>query len=198
MDTVTNTYELSNGEDEEDDEAFRVRFINYISSLARATKDAVLYAVLSAGLNITCIVVENYSYSGDVSTGYFYVVVDDGTGYPPTELLDLISTKIDAVRPLGSAFAVYAPIVVIADVVATVTVSGPDGAAIRADVVIAVTNFLNSLELDEPCPYTVLAQIIYNVSPLITNVTGVLLNSGVLDLTTTNHEVIKAGTVGID
>lgn len=198
VDTVSNTAAIEDGVDDEDDAAFRLRFIEYISSLARATIDAISYAVVSTQLGIDHKVVENYTYAGVISIGYFYVVVDDGSGVPSTTLLDKVTTNINKYRPMGSTFMVYAPVVITANVSATVTVSGSGGVAVRALVQEALIDFLNSFKLGDTCPYTMLSQVIYNVSPLITNVTSILLNGGVIDLGASNHQVVKAGTVVIN
>lgn len=197
IDTVTNELAFTNGVDAEDDDAFRARFIRYISSLARATMGAVVHAITSTQVGVSCVVVENYTYIGDLSEGFFYAVVDDGSGTPSTDLLNAVTASVEAVRPMGSTFAIYAPIVMYADVSATIIVSGTDGVAIKASVVVAITDYLNTLALGVTCPYTILSQIIYNVSPSITNVTGITLNGDTIDIIISNHQIIKSGTVTI-
>ncbi|MFT2588653.1 baseplate J/gp47 family protein, partial [Escherichia coli] len=64
IDTVTNAAGLTNGEDAELDADFRARFIHYINSLSKATKAAVLYAILSLQQNVSAVIVENQAYNG--------------------------------------------------------------------------------------------------------------------------------------
>ena len=48
---------------------------------------------------MTYTLVENQTYAGATQYGYFYVVVDDGTGSPSSTLLSSVANAIDAVRP---------------------------------------------------------------------------------------------------
>jgi hypothetical protein len=198
IDVVTNALALTNGVDAETDTAFRTRFIEYIASLARATQDAIAYAILKIQPGLTYTIVENYDYAGAVKQGYFYVVVDDGTGQPVQTLLDSISASINAVRPLCSTYGVYAPVIVAANVSMNLTLSGGDAAVIKQMVKDNITTYLNKVGLGNTAPYTILAQLAYNTSPFITNVTGILLNGATADLTVTKKQVIKAGTVGVN
>jgi len=45
--------------------------------------------------------------------------------------------------------------------------------------------------------YSRLAQVAYDASPGITNVTGVTLNSATADLAATSQQVVKSGTVSV-
>ncbi|WP_277820356.1 baseplate J/gp47 family protein [Cupriavidus basilensis] len=80
VDTVTNGASFANGADAELDPASRASFIAYTRSLSKATKDTVGYAITSLKQGVTYSLVENQTYAGAVQMGYFYVVVDDGTG----------------------------------------------------------------------------------------------------------------------
>jgi hypothetical protein len=73
---------FANGSDAESDAAFRLRFVEYISSLAKATPAAVDYAITSLQLGLTDVIVENYDYAGNYKPGSFYTVIDDGSGSP--------------------------------------------------------------------------------------------------------------------
>jgi hypothetical protein len=59
----------------------------------------------------------------------------------------------------------------------------------------AITNAINALGLGNSLPFTRLAQIAYDASPYVTNVTGVTLNGATADLAATKQQTIKAGTV---
>ena len=196
VDTVTNAAQFTNGANSETDVALRLRFVNYINSLAEATKKAIQNAVQSIAANITALVVENYTYIGSFQQGYFFVVVDDGSGNPPSATLTAASLAIDAVRPIGSTFGVYAPVIVYANIGMTIgVVSGYDPVATKAAVVTAVQGYVNTLALGATLPYSRLAQVAYDASPGVANVTVITLNSGTADLSVTNVQVIKAGTV---
>ena len=43
--------------------------------------------------------------------GHFVVTVDDGTGGPSASLLATVQQAVDAIRPVGTSFAVQGPVV---------------------------------------------------------------------------------------
>ena len=77
------------------------------------------------------------------------------------------------------------------------TGSGYSHSAVVAQVATALTNYINSLTLGTPLTYSRLAQVAYDASPGVTNVTAVTLNSGTADLAATSQQVIKVGTLTI-
>ena len=193
IDTVTNAAAFTNGEAAETDGALRTRFVAYISSLSKATKGAVGYAITSIQSGLVYLLTENQDYNGTTDYGYFYVVCDDGSGYPSSTLLSTINNSIDAVRGVGLRFGVFAPVVVTATPTMTITsASGLTHATVVGAVTTALETFINSLTLGTALPYTQLAAIAYGVTG-VTNVTGVLLNGATADLTVTNQQVIKCG-----
>ncbi|SUD65862.1 Uncharacterized homolog of phage Mu protein gp47 [Pandoraea pnomenusa] len=198
IDTVTNAAAFTNGVDAEIDTALRARFVAYIGSLSKATKAAVLYAVLSLQQNVSATVTENQQRSGLAQLGFFYVIVDDGTGSPSSTLLASAANAIEEVRPLSVTYGVYGPNTVIANVVmAIVTASGYDHAATVALVAEAIQNYINTLGLGVSLSFTRLAQVAYAASDGVTNVTGVTLNGGTSDLAATSQQTIKSGTVQV-
>ena len=198
VDTVTNAAAFTNGSDAETDAALRKRFIAYVASLSKATKNAVGYAITSLKTGLTYTLVENTTYAGAAQPGYFYVVVDDGTGAPPSSFLSTVSNAIDAVRPLCSSFGVFAPVIQTAGVSMTIqTAAGYDHNAVVGLVSAALTSYINGLGLGNQLTYTRLAQVAYDASAGVTNVTAVLLNGGTADVTATNKQTIKAGTIAV-
>ena len=163
-----------------------------------AFTNAVGYAITSLKQGLVYSLVENQTYAGATQYGYFYVVVDDGTGSPSSTLLATVANAIDAVRPLTSTFGVFAPVVVNASVAMTIsTAAGADHAATALVVKNALTSYINALPLGTTLPFSRLAQVAYDASPSVTNVTGVTLNSGTADLTATSQQVIKATSVTV-
>jgi uncharacterized phage protein gp47/JayE len=198
VDTVTNPAAFTNGADPETDAALRARFVSYVASLSKATKGAILYAITSLKQGMVGVLVENQLYSGATQNGYFYAVIDDGTGAPGSSLLATANNAIDAVRPFTVSFGVFAPVVVTANVGMTITTaSGYDHAATALLVKSAVQNYINALSLGQTLAYSRLAQVAYDASPGVTNVTAVTLNGGTSDLAATSQQVIKAGTVTV-
>ncbi|MHA3062497.1 baseplate J/gp47 family protein [Acinetobacter sp. ANC 4641] len=199
IDTVSNGANFTGGADAETDDAFRARFVLWVSSLSKATKAAIGYALTSMQKGVSYTLTENQDYSGNVKNGYFYAVVDDGTGSPTSTFLSSAYNAIDAVRPFTVTFGVFAPIVVTANVVMTLTV---DPSAVRSSVVTlvqaAVQSYINSLSLGQLLPYTQLAAIAYAASPYVLNVSAVTLNGTTTDLSATNKQVIKSSTITVN
>jgi uncharacterized phage protein gp47/JayE len=197
VDLVTNASAFENGIDAETDAAYYARFPLYLASLSKATDAAIRSAVASVQQGLQLTVTANYDYNGTYDPGFFYVVVDDGSGTPSDILLGSVGTAINAVVALGIRFAVFAPIVVTANVGMTITsAAGLDHATVVGAVGVALQNFINTLPLGVGLPYTQVASIAYGVAG-VTNVSAVLLNSGTSDLAATAKEVIKAGTVSV-
>ncbi|MEJ7685615.1 MAG: baseplate J/gp47 family protein [Variovorax sp.] len=198
IDTVTNAAAFTNGANAESDTALRTRFVAFVASLSKATKEAVGYAITSLQTGLQYTLVENLSYAGATDYGYFYVVVDDGTGTPGGTLLTSVANAINLVRPVTSRFGVFAPIVLTANVSMTASIAaGYDPVATKQLVDDAVTNFINGLGLGQSLVYTRLLQVAYNASPGVANITALLVNGGTADVTATVKQVVKAGTVGV-
>ncbi len=197
VDTVTNAAAFVNGIDAESDPAFRLRFVSYLSSLSKSTYAAIAYAVNSIQQVVSYTITENYAYNGTYQPGYFYVVADDGTGSPSGQLLTNVSNAIESVRGFTITYGVFAPVVETANVTMVLTsATGYTHANVIAAVAAALTNFINGLPLGTSLPYTQLASIAYDV-PGVTNVTGILLNSGTSDMVATNKNKINCGTLVI-
>lgn len=199
VDTVANAAAFTNGANAETDGALRVRFVSYVQSLSKATKAAVAYAITSLQQGLTYTLTENQTRAGVYQPGYFFVVVDDGTGAPSSTLLSTVYNAIDAVRPLTVTFDVFAPTVVTANVVMTIaTAAGYTHSAVTAVVQAALQSYINTLPLGTSLTYSRLSQIAYDASPGVTNVTGVTLNGGTSDIAATSQQVVKAGTVVVN
>lgn len=198
VDTVTNALAFASGADAETDTALRLRFIAYINSLAKATKAAVQNAVQALGTGITAAVTENLTYGGVAQPGYFFVIVDDGSGAPPAGTMTAAANAIEGVRPIASSFNVYAPVIVAVNVAMTVTViAGYDSVATKASVTSAIQAYINKLALGAQLQYTRLLQVAYDASAGVQNVTGATMNGGTADITPTSLQVLKAGTVTV-
>jgi uncharacterized phage protein gp47/JayE len=196
VDSVTNALQFTNGADAESDTALRARFVNYINSLARATKAAVKNAAQSVAANLTALVIENTNYSGGAQLGYFTVVVDDGSGNPPSGTLLAAYAAVDAVRPMGSSFGVFPPTIVTANITIAVTVAaGYDTTGTRALVQTAITAYVNALPLGATLYLARLTQVAYDATTGVANVTASTINGNAADLTASTVSVIKAGSV---
>jgi uncharacterized phage protein gp47/JayE len=194
VDTATNAAPLQGGLDAESDAALRTRFAVYLASQARATPLAIGNAILSVRQGL------NYTLQENTPTmGSFIVTIDDGSGAPPASLLSEIATVVEAVRPIGSLYAVQPPSVLTANVSMAIT-TAPTAVhlTIASNVVAALTAAIDALTIGAPLPWSRLTQIAYAADPNVINVTSVLLNLATADLVPSQSGLIKAGTVQVN
>ncbi len=198
VDTVTNAAGFSNGIDAESDDAMRIRFRDFIQSLREGNATACRYAVTSLQQGVTCKIVENIDHAGVARTGYFYAVVDDGSGAPPASLLTAAALAIDEVRAVTSEFGVFAPTVITANVAMTLTlIAGGNAVEAAAAVKAAVKAYINARAVGEILAWSRVHQVAYDAYPDITDVTGMTVNGGTADLAITANQVVKAGTITV-
>lgn len=199
VDTVTNGSAFTNALNAETDAAFRIRFVAYLASLSKATNAAVSYAISSVQGVVDFTITENVTYGGSTDDGYFYIVVDDGTGSPSGTLLSNVSTAVDLVRGLCILFGVFAPVITNATIVLTITVASGYSHAVLAPLVqTALTNYVNSLTLGSTLYFNRIIQVAYDTSPGILTVSSVTLNSGTSDLTADPKHIIKTSSVTVN
>jgi uncharacterized phage protein gp47/JayE len=197
VDTVNNAAAFLSGLDAESDSALRARFVLFINSLSKAILSAIQFAIASVQQGIQQTLMENYAYNGTYQPGYFYAVIDDGTGSPPTSLLTSVGQAIEAVRGFTIQYGVFSPVVVTANVNMDIDAApGYTPNTVAANVSVALTNFIENLGLGNTLPYTQLAAIAYSI-PGVVNVTNVTLNSALADIDADNKHVIKPGTVTV-
>lgn len=198
VDTVTNSAAFTNGIDKESDDAFRARFIAYLLSLVRGTVAAINYAITSTQQGVKNSLVENQQYNGALDYGYFYGVVDDGTGNPSSDLITRISNNVELYRACGIRYGIFGPVVVTANVAMTITVaSGYTAATVKTTVQSALQTYINSLPIGGTLYYTRLMQVAYDASPGVLDVVSVTLNSGSSDITATEQQIVKSGTITV-
>lgn len=202
VDTVTNPDAFIGGADRETTTAMRVRFPGFIQSLREATPPAIKYHVEAIQPGVSALVVPNQELSGVARKGFFYVIVDDGTGDPSDALLTAASVAVDAHRAEGIEAAVYPPTRVFVDVSTTVGlasgITGDQAVAVREAVRLALVSYLNTRPLGEDLAFDRLYQVIYDAAPgQVVKVFSLLANGSGADVVTALSEVIKAGTVSV-
>ena len=195
IDQVNNAAPLTNGADAESDQAFRIRFQNYLASRSRATLTAVQNAIANVQQGLNVAVQENTAPDGTNRVGSFLVIVDDGTGYPSSDLLSTVATAVDFVRPIGTTFAVIAPKVLTVNVslVATLTLSTAGQGVPSIQNYVAA--YLNSLPIGGSASVTRIAQNAYLAGSAVENIAGVLLNASPVDIVPPALTVIKSGEI---
>ena len=196
VDQVNNANPLSNGADAESDQAFRNRFQSYLASRSRATLTAVQNAIANVQQGLDVAIEENTAPAGTALVGAFLVIVDDGTGYPSSELLSTVATAVDSVRPIGTTFAVIPPQVLTVNVSLTAALTSAAAASL---VIPSIQNYvalyLNSLPIGKGASVTRVAQNAYLAGSGIDNITGIELNGSSADIAVPSGTVIKAGQV---
>jgi phage-related baseplate assembly protein len=197
IDTVTNTVAFSNGIDAETDAALKARFANFINTRDKGTEAAVEYAVQSLQQGLTYSVAENVDTQGNYRPGNFVVTIDNGTGAPPSGLLSQVYAAIDAVRPIGSTFAVQAPTVVTANIGLTITAAaGYTKANLIGPVASAIEAYVDELGMANALAYFSLAQVPFSVAG-VAKIEGLTVNSGTADIGGAAGTVVRAGTVTV-
>lgn len=192
IDFVNNATVFSNGEDAESDAALKARFAVFIATRAEATLSAVEAAITSVQQGLSYGIIENTTPSGTSEPGFFTVTVDDGTGNPPTSVLNAVYAAINAVRPIGSIFTVQPPTVLTASVSMTITAaSGYLKSTLQGQVAAAIEVYINALGIGAAMSYTRLAALAYGVTG-VSAVSSVLLNGATSDIGGGPTQVVKA------
>ena len=196
IDQVINTEALANGIDAEPDQALRDRFQGYLASRSRATLGAVRNAIAGVRQGLGVAIEENTSADGVDQGGAFLVIIDDGTGYPSTDLLSDVASAVDAVRPIGTTFAVVAPKVLTISVsLAADFIPASAAASGTNDIKALVASYLNGLPIGKAASVTRVAQQAYLTNGGLQNITDIRLNGGFVDIAPPAHTVIKAGDI---
>ena len=196
FDIVSNASPFEGGANAETDPAFRARFVLYLASLSKGTQAAILYAVNQVQSGLSQYTVEQQTYAGTQQYGYFYDVIDDGSGTPPSSLITAAAVAIDNTRAFGIAFSAFAPVPETANVSGTLGIaSGAVRATCVATANAAVTAYIQSLTLGTTLSYFRLAQVVLDSSLGINDLTALLLNGGTADLTVTGQQKLVAGSV---
>ena len=198
VDQVNNSNPLSTGADAETDAAFRNRFQLYLASRSRATFAAVENAIANVRQGLDVYIGENTGGAGQAQLGALLIVIDDGTGYPSSDLLSDIATAVDAVRPVGTTFSVVPP------QVQTVGVSlvaefapNEDAASGATSIQNRVSTYLNSLGISKAASITRIAQSAYMAGANVENISSIQLDGGSVDIIPPPLTVIKAGQVQV-
>lgn len=199
VDTVANLSGFTGGVDPESDAALRARFQLYINSRALATGTAIEFAVSTVQQGLRYSVLENVSTAGQLQPGQFWVVVDDGTGDPPSTLITAVSLAVAAVRPIGSTYAVTGPGIVQAVVAMVVATSNPaTQSAVFVAIQAAVAAWIQGLPIAGTLAISKLEAIAHMTDPSVISVTSCTINGVVADLTVSQSQVILAAQIEVD
>lgn len=199
IDQVTNPLAFTGGTNAETDAAFRARFVNYINSRSLATPIAIGNAIAGIQQGLTYLLQENTDPAGDTVMGFFTVTINDGSGNPPASLISTVTAAIEAVRPVGSRYAVLPPTPIAAAISLDVTLS-PAGslATVASEITTAITDFVATLAIGATLPISRLAQLAYDAAPSVINVTSLSINGANADLVPPATGVVTTASVVVN
>lgn len=199
VDTVTNSQPLTNGTDPESDAALKIRFVLYLDSLSKATKQALEAAASGTPGVVRYKAQENYDINGNPLLGFFYFVIDDGSGNASGTLLSNVSAALNATRGFTIAYSTYAPTPFPVSITVNIVTTGvtPD-ATVQANVIAALQKFITGSAFDALIPYSEIAKIVYDADSTITNLTSWTLNGGTSDIQLTGKQIATVGTLTVN
>lgn len=176
IDAVINNAAFTNGADFESDTALKLRFSNYILGLSRGDLFGLTASLEGVTVNIQFTITEGYNYDGSYRPGYFFAIVDDGSGNPGPSFINAMLAAANAVRPLGIQSDVFYPVIIWATASMQITTaSGFDHNTVVSQVSAVIATNIDSLGLGNDLPYSILAGWAYSVTG-VTQVNAVLLN----------------------
>ena len=197
IDTVVNGAPFTGGALAETDAALKARFSLYILGLSRGNLYGVGSALANLNVAIGYTVTDGRSYSGDSAPGYFFCVVDDGSGTPSSTFLAAATAAVKAVKPLGVQFAVYTPALTTANVSMILTTApGYSHLIVVAQASSLIASNIASLGLGASLPYGLLYAWAFSVAGVV-DVQAVTLNSGTSDIAADVRARVMPGTITV-
>ena len=210
FDSVTNESALTGGTDQWSDTVTKQEFLLYINSLSRATLQAIQFAVSTINIGTEHVarynIVENVNESGSPQLGYFYVVIDNGTGNVCSDdLVDAVSANVELYRGLTIQYNVdKAGFIAITISVSVNLISNPteSNATITANIKAALTAYSLSIPFNQPFLYNMIGQVVLASDPNILNIPSTLgnnptLNSSNSDIAGNNLNVFGIPTINV-
>ena len=193
---VTNLGEIENGTDPEEDPPFRDRFKLMIKSInAKATPPGILKAALDTVGVKTARFLENQDISGNFQPGYGLLVIDDGSGDPPDELLAAVTQNVEPSRGNFTQITSIRSTKETVDIDLNVRINplaSPPSDVVRA-VGIAIINYVNSLEIGDPLYLENLGTVAKNAHPMVISAQpgSKFINGEAADLIVNNKTTIR-------
>lgn len=200
IDTVTNGLAIQNGLDAESDSAFLARFVVYIQNLSKATLGAVEEAITSVQADLDYVVLDNTNAANQFQPGMFTVVIDDGSGNPPSTLINAVANAVTAVRGLSILSSVIGPQLVSGTVSLAVRLaSGYTLAMVTAPVQDAVATFSTTLTIGGAAYIDAIMDAAKSVTGVLSVAPTMLIDGVNSDLLVTPLEVwrVTAGNVTV-
>jgi hypothetical protein len=198
IDSVTNPVAFVNGQNKATNPQAKADFRLYLLSLAKANKGTIEFTILSNPNVKSKALFENKDLSGNRVPGLFIAIIDDGSGNPPSSLLQNVSSALDAVRGFTIKYAVLPPVLLTINVSAIITLkAGSSSSAIIQKVKDQLNFYITSLDIGAKVIYTKIFCVIYDTDDAITNVSNLLVNGGTTDITPAANVKVEPGTLNI-
>lgn len=175
VDSVSNAAPFTGGASGETDPAVKVRFPINILGRQDGTAFGAEAALANLNVSISFTLTDQMNYAGQFQAGYYYFVVDDGTGFPSAAFLNAATAALLAVKPLGVWFGVFAPIITRANVSLILSIDpGFTASAVIAQVSAMIANNITALGLGAGLQQTQIANWAWSVLG-VTGVTAITL-----------------------
>lgn len=203
VNTVTNGITFTNGKAAETDEAFRARFTEWLASLSRSTLAAVSYAIKQAGAT-SFKIVENFNLDGSWHPGWFYVIVDDGTGAPSGAFLNTVANAVEEYRAWTVTYAIFGVTPLNCNTSINVLLRKPGNVALTtaeqattlAKIQLAIKNYVDGRGMNG-LTLTSLYQVAYDASSYVVNASSALINGAAADYVGAPPLALHSGTVTV-
>ncbi|NVN02879.1 MULTISPECIES: baseplate J/gp47 family protein [Asaia] len=199
IDIVTNLKAFANGSDQENDAQLRKRFPLWLASKASASRAAVESAVAETQNNLSYAVFDGQQSDGATRSGYFTVVIDDGSDEVPEQVLQKVYASVEATKALGVGFAVQRPTILTVNVAMTVRIaSGAEAEAARTALVRALDADIAAAQIGASYPFSRLAYVAYvGAGVSVLSVTDILLNGSQNDIPAQTSQSLFPGTISV-
>lgn len=198
VDTVTNPLPITNGFSAESDQAFRARFILYLSTLAKATGAAITAAIQSVQQGVQVSLAENQNPAGVVQLGTFTAFISNNSLAPSSSLLASAFAAADATR----AFCVQPYVAAVSNQVVTITMTvrlaaGSTLSALQLPIAQAVVAVADSLTANQTLYVSAVEQAAMSVGGVVAVRPGTTINGQTLDLTPAVNTQVEVTIGGV-
>jgi hypothetical protein len=198
IDTVTNPAAINNGLDAQSDAAFRAAFVLWLLNLAKATKGAILAAVQGVQQGLRVNLLEDETPQGLPLQGSFTVLIDDGSGSAPANVLSLVSTAVDETRAFGVQQFTATPSLITATIQITIRVaSGFNVTNVNAAAQAAISAKVNAGNTGQTLYISDAEGAALGVQGVVAVLPGTTINGIVGDLVPTPGQEIRSGVGNI-
>lgn len=199
IDIVTNPRAFTNGADQETDAQLRARFPLWLAAKASASRAAIESAIRETQHNLSYAVFDGQAPGGSARSGYFTVVVDDGSEEVPEQVVRRVHASVEARKALGVAFSVVRPSILHVDVSMRVLVDGGDDPE-EAKTLLerAVSEDIAAAGIGDGYPFSRLAYVVFAaVGVSVRSVNDIRMNGGQDDISGRTSQSLFPGEISI-